>query len=347
MKQIYPRIKESNLSIISSNIATLHEAGISFLTIMDLLIELPLTTSYKESIINIKFFIEKGRSLEDALKENKGIYPEFFIGMVSIGEKSGRLTEVLKGLDEYYTKIGFIKNNIINSISYPIMIFISIIFVFIFMIFFIIPNFYEFYLSSGTEAPAICKNIYMFVNYIKANPFSGSLYIICWGVILPIIAINIFFKKYIKKAFYEIRVVKEYNEYLFISILTIIIKSGVNLSLGLEYCSNSFKNGELKDKFQEVNNSILKGKSISETLNDIEWISSYTRAMVKIGEEGGGMEEKLISLSLYLERKTLNVVNRYLKFIEPGMIIFMATIVVIFILIFVMPLFNSLIGGVN
>lgn len=44
----------NSLALLAGNMASLYESGISFLIIMDLLIELPIKKNYKESLIKIK-----------------------------------------------------------------------------------------------------------------------------------------------------------------------------------------------------------------------------------------------------------------------------------------------------
>lgn len=84
IKLIFNKPDFSSLSLLSGNMAMLHKEGISLLIMMDLLTELPLRKTYKESIRNIKNFIAEGKSLNDSFNEFNDLYPEFFVGMVSI-----------------------------------------------------------------------------------------------------------------------------------------------------------------------------------------------------------------------------------------------------------------------
>ena len=197
IKLIFNKSDFNSLSLLSGNMAMLHKEGISLLIMMDLLTELPLRKTYKESIRNIKNFIAEGKSLNDSFNEFNDLYPEFFVGMVSMGEKSGNLSEVLKGLEEYYDKISFFKSTIKNVLAYPILLFISIITVFIFIAFVTIPSLYEFYINLNIEIPSVCKFLYDLVNYIKTNPIYSFIYfrystVIWTGVYLLLFIINVY-----------------------------------------------------------------------------------------------------------------------------------------------------------
>ena len=134
----------------------------------------------------------------------------------------------------------------------------------------------------------------------------------------------------------------DFIEYTFILLLSIIIRSGVNLSEGLIYASNSFKNKDLKERFSYLNSGILNGDSISITLGKTGNYSKYTLSIVKLGEEGGAIDERLNSLSLYLEKKLLSNINRGIALLQPASVIFMGGFVIIFLIIFILPLFSAM-----
>ncbi|NRU52362.1 type II secretion system F family protein [Clostridium beijerinckii] len=87
--------------------------------------------------------------MSQGFSEFKDLYPEFFIGIISIGENTGKLYEVLKGLSVYYDKSLFIKKEIKNACIYPMFIFISMILLSIFLVNEVIPNFFEIYKSMN------------------------------------------------------------------------------------------------------------------------------------------------------------------------------------------------------
>ena len=345
IKLIKLRKNNDSLSIIAGNIGSLYSDGIPFLNILDLLMEIPLASGYKESIYKIQSDIKIGESFEDSLKKHKELFPDFFISMVSIGEKSGRLNESLKGIEEYYSKISSIKKIIFSALSYPCVLLIAIIALAIFLVLFIIPSFLDVYTSMGTEIPKSSLIIYEFVEKIKEKPLIIFTYFISWGIIIPYLITKYCFKKYVRIPFEKISIVGEFYEYISISLLSIIVRSGINLSLGLNYCANSFTKGILSGKFNSINSDIMNGKTLSESLQGIEGYSKYTISIVKLGEESGSMDERLKLLSGHLERKVLEKMDKLLTKLQPALIIFMALFVLVFIMIFVLPLFESMMIG--
>lgn len=339
------RVDYNSLSLIAGNVASLYKEGIPVLTMIDLLVELPVNKSYKESLMGIKKSIIDGKALSDSFNEFDFLYPEFFIGMVSMGENSGSLQEVMEGLEHYYGKMRFLKSTIKNALSYPSLVFLSVITLFVFIVFVTVPNLYEFYINLNIPIPFLCRFVYELVNYIEDNKVLSLIYFISWGIGVPFILFKFYLRNLIKLLFSKITIIKEFNEFVFISLLSLIVKSGVNLSNGLIYSSTSFKSSNLKERFLILNSSILKGESISESLRNQGDYSNYTRAIIRLGEESGSMDERLKELSSYLERKLLSNIDKHIAILQPASILIMGGFVIIFLMIFIVPLFGSLLDG--
>lgn len=339
---LYQKVDYGNLALISGNVAMLYKEGISMIMIIDLLIELPLNKSYKQSIKEFKKYILDGWSLEECFRNFDNLYPDFFIGMVAMGENSGNLYTVLNGLEEYCNKIIFIKSTIKNVLSYPILIFISAISLFIFIVFFTIPILYDFFISLGTNVPLICELSYKLSKYIKEEPIMFFIYIFDFLGLLPWFLYKYYLKDTIRGLLNKIPLYKDFIEYIFILLLSIIVKSGVNLSEGLIYATSSFKNKDLSERFLYLNASILNGDNISSSLKASKDYSNYTISIIKLGEEGGSIDERLNSLDSYLEKKLISKINKGISFLQPASVIVMGGFVITFLMIFIVPLFSAM-----
>ena len=342
IKLLYKKVKYNDLALIAGNIAMLYKEGISMLMIMDLLNELPISKHYKESIREAKSSILEGRSLEESFKDFDDLYPDFFIGMISMGERSGNLYKVLKGLEEYCNKITFIKSRIKSVLSYPLLIIIATICLLAFVVLFTIPILYDFFISLGTSVPFICKFSYNLSNYIKEHPLISLFYVFNYLILLPWFLGKYYFKNKLRELINRVPIYKDFIEYTFILLLSIIIRSGVNLSEGLVYAGNSFTNKDLKERFNYLNLSILNGDTISNSLDNTNNYSRYTISIIKLGEEGGSIEERLDSLSIYLEKKLISKINKGIALLQPASVIFMGGFVIIFLVIFILPLFSAM-----
>ena len=340
------KVKEDQLLLIASNLAQIYKDGIPITTALELVADTLPNKTYKKSLLKVLVLIKQGKSLSEGFAQFKDLYPEFFIGIISIGENTGKLYEVLKGLNIYYEKSIFIKKEIKNASSYPIFIFVSMIILIIFLINKVIPSFCEIYNSMNIELPANCKFLYDINSALKNNPLLTATTIISWGLI-SIILIKCFVRKINIEKFTKINIVKCFFEYIMVLLFSIITSTGINISQALGYCENSMSYPYLRKKIKEINYSILKGRTLTEALDKSGLFSKYTLAIIKIREESGTIEEGFKELSNNLEYKLFEQIKKYLRFISPIFVVVMAVFIVLFLLGFVLPLFDNLKSGLR
>ena len=85
------KVSYKDLALIAGNISKLYEEGIQLLHIFSLLDELPLKKEYKMLLKEMEIIIRDGGTLRKAFSKGEGLIPIFFLSMVGIGERTGRI----------------------------------------------------------------------------------------------------------------------------------------------------------------------------------------------------------------------------------------------------------------
>jgi type IV pilus assembly protein PilC len=340
------RASEEQLALIADNLAQLYKNGIPIAAALELVSDISYNKTYKESLLKVLTFIKQGKSLSEGFSQFKTLYPEFFTGIIAIGENTGRLYSVLKGLNVYYSKCVLIKKEIKNASMYPLFVIISMLILSIFFVNNIIPSFCEIYKAMNIELPANCKYIYEFNNNFRESPFISIITITCWFLIL-LITLKYFSKKISVDKFIKVSIVKLFFEYIMILFFSIITSSGINISQGLKHCEDSITFIYMKNKIGNINANILGGRTLTEALEKSGIFSKYTLAIIKVNEEGGTIEEGFKGLAVDLEYSLSERIKKYLSFISPMFVVIMAGVIVMFLTGFVLPLFNNLKNGIR
>ncbi|MGL4569712.1 MAG: type II secretion system F family protein [Clostridium sp.] len=332
-----------DISIICDNLANLYEDGIQITKAIELLDDFPLKKQYKESIRIIRDEIERGETLGESFSNFEFLYPKFLTGMISIGEKTGRLTFILKEMGLYYKRKDTMRKEIINASIYPIFLTFAMILISIFFFLFIIPELQDVYSSMESEIPNITRNLLGVSKWINENPFKAFLYIGIWGVVLPIIILKPYLKKILKIILSKVNIIKDINEYEMILLIKVIVSSGINISLALKYCEEDSSN----EIYSRLNEGIIKGELLSKVIEDVILPSKYTIAMIKLGEESGSLDERLNSLTEVLSVRCNERFKKVSALLQPSIIIIMSFMVVAFLGIFVLPMFDGMYGGIS
>ncbi|WP_160688833.1 type II secretion system F family protein [Clostridium sp. C2-6-12] len=341
-----PRVNEEQLVLIAGNLAQLYKNGIPIAAALELVSDISYNKVYKESLHKVLNCIKQGNSLSEGFSQFNTLYPRFFTGIIAIGEHTGKLYSVLKGLNAYYSKSIFIKKEIKNASIYPLFILLSMFILSIFFINNIIPSFCEIYKAMNIGLPANCKAIYEFNNNLKENPLMSITTMVCWSLIL-LIVLKYFFKKVGIDKFAKVSIVKLFFEYIMVLFFSIITSSGINISKGLKHCEDSITFIYLQNKIKNINENILGGRTLTDALEISGVFSKYTLAIIKVNEEGGTIEEGFKGLSVHLEYQLSEQIKKYLRLISPIFVFIMAAFIVIFLVGFVLPLFDNLKSGIR
>lgn len=335
------------LSFISGSLAEIYKSGISINEGLQLIIDSIYSKDYKTSLRKVLSCVKNGDSLSDGFRASKELYSGFFIGMICIGEESGKLYEVLKGLSIYYERCEFIKKEITNACIYPAFVFVSFILLGFIGLYVIVPDFCEIYKSMNIEIPPSGKVLYFLSMILKENFILSLISIICWAVFIPFIIFK-YLSSIVKGEFFiRFQIVKDMFEYLMIIILSIITSCGINISYCLNYCEDYIDSLYLREKIHNINNNIRSGSTLSEALEYENIFSNYTMAIIRVKEESGNIESAFEELSVELGTKINKKIKRYIKFIEPILMLILSVIIVIFLIVFFMPLFTNLNMGIR
>ena len=120
-------VNEKQLSFIAKSLAQIYKDGISINKALILVEESVSDKHYKKSLKMVSHNINSGRNLSESFNECMFLYPKLFVGLISIGENTGKLYEILVQLGEYYEKSSEIKNEVKTACIYPVFILFSIV----------------------------------------------------------------------------------------------------------------------------------------------------------------------------------------------------------------------------
>lgn len=93
--------RKVSISRFSKTLGTLVESGVPILSALEIVKEVSGNKLVEYAIVNASERIREGQSIEEPLRAS-GVFPPMVTKMISIGEKSGRLEEMLNKISLYY-----------------------------------------------------------------------------------------------------------------------------------------------------------------------------------------------------------------------------------------------------
>jgi type IV pilus assembly protein PilC len=124
--------------------------------------------------------------------------------------------------------------------------------------------------------------------------------------------------------------------------LATLLKAGITIKEGLTLILESIKKNGDKELIQKVLQDIINGMPFSEALLATKSFSEYEYYSLKIGEETGTIDQVCQELRLFYERKNEQKRIVIAALTYPTIVLSTAVLVVIFMLSYVVPMFQDI-----
>ncbi len=326
-----PKLKTKDLVLITRQLASLLSAGITVVRSLDMLYQQLESKKAKKCIGDIYESVQSGRSLSEAFAEQRGIIPNIMISMISAGEESGRLDEVMERLAEHFAKDAKLKNKISSAMVYPKILAALTAAISIGLLTFLVPKIGVTIAELGGELPGLTKFLLNLSDSVVHY----------WYIYLAVIGLLVYgFKLWRSsdkgaetwsKLMLKIPVVGKATKMnasaRFTRTVSTLLKSGISVLQSVEITEKSLDNVILQKKLEQARIEIRKGTSLSRSIRDITEFPPMIYAMVSIGEESGTLDAILEKAADYFEDEADSATQKMVSALEPVMIIIMAIIV--------------------
>jgi type IV pilus assembly protein PilC len=118
-----------------------------------------------------------------------------------------------------------------------------------------------------------------------------------------------------------------------------LIRSGIDIKTALTLTASSYTNQNDVSLFNAVQNEVIAGKSLSETLSSFKKFSNYEHYSVRIGEETGKLGEVLGELGKYYKSKIQQKRKIVAALTYPLLVLSTSFAAIFFMIKFVVPMF--------
>ncbi len=341
---LFHQVKQSEIVILSRQIATLFEAKVSVMSTFRLLAEETSNPVLREALIQITDDVKAGAPISGAMSRHKNIFSDFFVSMVKSGEETGKLSEAFNYLADYLDRSYELTSKARNALIYPAFVIGSFLVVMVVMVTFVIPKLGEIIKETGQELPIYTKIV------IGVSDFVSSYGIF---LLLILIGLSIFLVRYIKTQVghetldrfkLSVPYVGDLYKKLYLSRiadnLNTMLTSGISMVRALEITAEVVNNDVYRKILLRSVEGVKAGNAVSDVLSANPEIPGIIIQMMKVGEESGKLGFVLDTMAKFYRREVNNQVDTIVGLIEPIMIVVLGVGVGILLTSVLVPIYN-------
>ena len=326
--------------------AQMHEllrAGLSVSASFTLIVESSDGTD-KEMFQKILDRVIAGDSLWDALSAQEP-FTRLDYGVIRIGEESGRLTEALSFLTDYYEKRESQKRSLISAISYPAITLGVAIIVLVFMMLVVIPMFEQVYARMGGELPTLTRSIMNLSAQMPKILFVGFALLSAFMLLRHLYGKTDSYQELKAKILFKTPVLGELLKKVelsrFTRIMYLLVSSDVPILQSLELISEILQYMPYRRAMTKASAEVESGKLMYAALSETpELFDKKTLVLLRVGEETASLDKMLKTLSEDISEELSYKIKQLNNILEPFMILVIGIIVAFVLISMYLPMFK-------
>ena len=338
---IVQKLSNAEIASFCSQTAIMLNAGIAPAEGMDILLRDTKSDSGRAIIEQIRDICNTGESFYTAI-EQTGVFPEYVLNMIQLGEQSGNLEVTVQALADYYERQESISESIKNAVSYPMIMIFMMLLVIIVLITKVLPIFSQVFEQLGSQMNALSTSL---MNI--GQRLSSSSIVLVILLILVLVAYIFFTKTPIgKKSFTRFLNVfpptKKFYDAVacsrFASGLAMTMASGLDTFQSLDMLSDLVENPRMQAKIDICRHELEEGASLPEALDKSEIFSALYSRMIAVGFTTGDIDTVMNRIADSYDIEVEKRIHNIISVLEPTLVIILSLIVGMILLSVILPL---------
>ena len=332
--------------IFARHLALMIRAGFSLNKALETLARQTPNKYFASALKDIAAQITAGKSFYDTVLSYKNIFPPVFVGMVKVGEASGKLEGTLRLAARHLKRENALISKIRGAMVYPAVILSALIGVGTVMMIFVVPQLAQTFKDLNVPLPLSTQIFFGIANFLQQYWYLALI------MLLVLAYASYFFIKKTKVGRRSVNFIllklpifsdmtKKLNSARLARTLNSLLSSGIPLTESLKIAGESLTNVYYAEAVLATLPEIERGQQLSKLLSaQPDLFPPVVTEMMVVGEETGSLSVILLELARFFEGE-VNVATKSLSsVVEPMIMILVGLAVGIFALSIIQPIYS-------
>ncbi len=286
---------------------------------------------FREVIAGMIESIDGGKTLSQAMAEHPRVFDDVFVSLVTAGENTGKLQEVLGNLVESLKWQDELAAQTKKLIMYPAFMGAVVIGVVLFMMIYLVPKMVGFITNMGHELPLHTKLLIGTSNIFVSHWYLViGLPLLLAGVGVAMVRTNPAARLRFDEAKLRLpllgAILRKVILSRFASVFAMMYASGISILDSLRASEGVVGNQAIRNGLRQVGEMIAEGQSITTAFQNVGLFPPLVIRMLKVGENTGALDTALINVGYFYGRDVRESIGRIQALIEPAMTIVLGLI---------------------
>lgn len=341
------RLSHLKTAAFCSQMAMILRAGLPAIEGISLMLADAQDPSEKELLQKVQEELLSSSQFCDALR-SVGVFPDYMVQMVTIGEQTGTLDDVMSGLSKHYEREQEIAKSIRSALTYPLIMIGIMILVIVVLLTKVMPVFSQVFKQLGHEMTGFSKAA-LTMGTVLSN------YAVFFIAAMIVILFLLFYfskttsgRRQFKNLGHHIGFVRSISDKICASRLAsgmyLALRSGLTPDQGLLLTKELIDNPFFQKKISDCESRMSDGASLSEALTSSHIFSGLYARMTAIADRSGTMDEVLEQIAKQYETEADDAMTAWIAALEPTLVIILSVIVGMLLLSVMIPLMGMMAG---
>jgi len=332
----------AELSLLTRQIATLLESGLTMEQSLNALIEESTEPLTREVLSGVKTEVTAGSSLASALAVYEKSFPDFYRALVHGGEESGALPDVLQHLADYLDARQALRQKTSLALIYPLLVTVVAIMIVTGLLVYVVPQVVQVFQQSRQNLPLLTRALIGLSDFLRTT----------WPYLIAVLAGAIFAARMalrhdaVKRRWHLFLLnvsglgvlIRGLNTSRFANTLAILVGGGVPLLNALQSGARVMTNLVMREAIERAIGRVREGASLARALGETRAFPPMLVHLVASGEATGKLEQ-MLERAARLETQALERrLAVFLTVLEPAMVLVMGGVVLLIVLAILLPI---------
>ncbi|OWV28257.1 type II secretion system F family protein [Halomonas campaniensis] len=339
------RINPNDVMVFARQMATMIRAGIPLLQALQVVAESLKKPAMVALVQHMMSDVSSGASFSDALNRHPKHFDRLFVNLVSAGEQSGALDQMLDRIATYKEKVESLKARVKKALWYPTAVMTIGIAVTMLLLIKVVPEFESMFQSFGAELPALTQ-LTVNLSELAQRYWLAALGAVMAALLLLKISIqrspSVAYRMHALLLRLPILgdIMHKSAIARFSRTLATTFASGVPLVEGLDTAAGATGNKVYERAVVQTRKDVATGQQLHFAMRMTNRFPPLAIQMVSIGEEAGSLDAMLNRVADYYEEEVDNKVDALTSLMEPIIIVVLGVLVGGVVVSMYLPIFD-------